>query len=176
MGNCTTSLVEAIDHLIAAVSQPSNTFTTEALSTIMATVGSVVAVLIFEIIKDHFFTPRNEFKKLRRKVNSTLSMFACSYTNQIDIARSYAKEVELYSSASKTMREMAVELMAFADDLNSKKCCDVPVSAISEAAALLIGLSNSFFTPYNCPEMAENRDNDKTRQKIRELLGIDHKW
>ena len=39
-----------------------------------------------------------------------------------------------------------------------------------------IGLSNSFFIPYNCPEMAENRDNDKTRNEIRELLGIDHQW
>ena len=63
-------------------------------------VGSIAAVLIFEVIKDRYFTPRNEFKKLRRKVNSTLSMFACYYTNQIDLARSNAEEIERYSSAS----------------------------------------------------------------------------
>ena len=77
-------------------------------------------------------------------------------------------------SASKSMREMAVELMAFADDFQGKRCCGVPVSNVSEAASLLMGLSNRFFTPYNCPEMAENRDNDKTRKEIRRLLGIDH--
>jgi len=169
------ALVEAIDRLTATVSQTSNSFAAECLSTVLATTGSVIAVLVFEIIKDHFYAPRNEFKKLRKKVNSTLSMFACYYTNQIDIARSDAKEIERYSSASKSMREIAVELMAFADDVQGRKCCGIPVSDISGAASLLMGLSNSFFTPYNCPEMAENRDNDKARQKIRDLLRIEHK-
>lgn len=166
------ALVEAIDRLTMEVSQP---FAREVLSTMLATGGSIVAVVVFEVIKVHFFTPQNDFKKLRRKVNSTLSMFACYYTNQIDIAHSSPKELELYSSASKTMREMAVELMAFADDRNNKKCCGVSAVDISEAASLLMGLSNSFFTPYDCPEMIENRDNAQTREKIRALLKIDHK-
>lgn len=173
--NCYSALVDVIDRLAIEINQRS-TFSKELLSTGIATVGSVVAVLAFELIKEHFLTPRNEFKKLRRKVNSTLSMFACYYTNQIDLARASAKEVELYSSASKTMRELSVELMAFADDVASKKCCGIPVEDISEAAALLIGLSNSFFTPYDCPEMADNWENDRTRKKIRELLRITHKW
>ena len=175
MMNDYTALVEAIDRLIIAVGQSSNTFMEEASTTALATIGSIAAVLIFEVIKGCFFVPRNEFKKLRRKVNSTLSMFACYYTNQIDCARASAKEIELYSSASKTMRELSVELMAFADDVSGKKCCGVPVADISEAADLLMGLSNSFFTPYNCPEMAENRANHEMRKKIRELLRIAHK-
>lgn len=175
MMNDYATLAEAIDHLTAAVGQPSNSLTAEILSTAVATVGSVIAVLVFELIKDHVFTPQNEFKKLRRKVNSTLSMFACYYTSQIDLARSSAKEVELYSSASKTMREMAVELMAFADDVGRKRCCGVPVTDISRAAKLLIFLSNNFFTPYNCTETTGNIDNDKIRHEIRELLKIDHK-
>ena len=171
-----TGLVEAIEHLATVVGQSSKVFWPEFVAMVMAIVGSVAAVLIFEVIKGRFFIPRDEFRKLRKKVNSTLSMFACYYTNQIDLARASAKEVEIYNSASKTMRELSVELMAFADDVASKKCCGVPVADISDAAALLMGLSNSFFTPYDCPEMADNEENNKTRKKIRELLKIDNKW
>ena len=174
MVNDYSAVIEAIDRLTTAVNQTSNSFVSECISTVLTMVGSIATVLIFEVIKGRYFAPRDEFKKLRRKVNSTLSMFACYYTNQIDLARSNAEEIERYSSASKSMREMAVELMAFADDFQGKKCCGVPISNVSEAAALLMRLSNSFFTPYNCPEMAENRDNDKMRKEIRELLEIDH--
>lgn len=175
MENCSASLIEAIEHLATAIGQHSNTYVSEILSTVMATVGSVIAVLIFEVIKEHIFTPRKEFKRLRRKVNSTLGMFACYYTHQIDIVTSNAKRLEQYSSASKTIHELAMELMAFADEINSKKCCDVPVSDISEAAWLLNGLSNNFFTPGNRTEDTDNESNDKRRQKIIELLKIDHK-
>jgi len=168
-----TAIVEAIDRLGVGMK---TTFVNDVAAAFLAMLGSVASVLIFEVIKDRYFNPREEFKKLRRKVNSTLSMYACYYTNQIDIARSDPKTIELYSSASKSMRELAVELMAFADEYSGKKCCGVPVKDISEAASWMIGLSNSFFTPYDCPEQADNRDNDRIRKKIRELLQIDQKW
>jgi len=168
-----TAIVEAIDRLGVGMK---TTFVNDVAAAFLAMLGSVASVLIFEVIKDRYFNPREEFKKLRRKVNSTLSMYACYYTNQIDIARSDPKTIELYSSASKSMRELAVELMAFADEYSGKKCCGVPVKDISEAASWMIGLSNSFFTPYDCLEQADNRDNDRIRKKIRELLQIDQKW
>ena len=80
MVNDYSAVIEAIDRLTMAVNQTSNSFVSECISTVLTMVGSIAAVLIFEVIKDRYFTPRNEFKKLRRKVNSTLSMFACYYT------------------------------------------------------------------------------------------------
>ena len=171
-----TTYIEMMDKLLVAVEGLQNSFLNEVLAALLAMLGSVAAVFIVDAIKERYFKPREEFKKLRRKVDSTLSMYACYYTNQIDIARSDPKSIELYSSASKSMRELAVELMAFADEYSGKKCCGVLVKDISEAASWLIGLSNSFFTPYDCPEQADNRDNDRIRKKIRELLQIDQKW
>lgn len=171
-----TSVVDALDRLTEAVSANASSFFSELLTAFLAMVGSVAAVLIFEVIKSKVFSPREEFRRLRRKVNSTLSLYACYYTNQIDLARAGEREKENYSSASKSVREMAVELMAFADEVRGKKCCGVKVDDISEAAAMLMVLSNMFFTPYNCPEMADNRGNDHVRKVIRERLKIDHKW
>ena len=171
-----TTYIEMMDRLLVAVEGLQPSFLNEVLAALLAMLGGVATVLIFEVIKERYFNPREEFKKLRRKVNSTLSLYACYYTNQIDIAHSDPKSIELYSSASKSMREMAVELMAFADEISWKHCCGVPVKDISEAASWLIGLSNSFFTPYNCPGMTENRDNNGIRKKIQMLLQIDPKW
>lgn len=83
-----------------------------------------------------------------------------------------AKEVECYHSASKSMREVAVDLMAFADDFRGKKCCGVPVSDIVEAASLLMGLSNNFFTSYGC---SETKDNRQLRNDIIKLLKVEHR-
>jgi len=171
-----TAVVEALDCLTEAVSANTSSFSSEVLTAFLAMLGSVAAVLIFEVIKNKVFAPREEFRRLRRKVNSILSRYACYYTNQIDWATAGEQEKVNYSIASKSVREMAVELMAFADEVRGKKCCGVKVEDISDAAAMLMVLSNMFFTPYNCPEMADNSGNDHIRKVIRERLQIDHKW
>ena len=71
MNNYST-IVDAIDRLTTTVKPSSNIFLSECTSTALATLGSVAAVLIFEIIKNIFFVPRDDFRKLRRKVNGTL--------------------------------------------------------------------------------------------------------
>lgn len=174
MNNYST-IVDAIDRLTTTVKPSSNIFLSECTSTALATLGSVAAVLIFEIIKNIFFVPRDDFRKLRRKVNGTLIMFACYYTNQLDFVNASAKEIECYHSASKSMREVAVDLRAFVDDFRGRKCCGVPVSDIVEAASLLMGLSNNFFTPSNSLEEMDNHYNDNLRHKIMKLLKIEHR-
>lgn len=169
-----SAIVDAIDRLTMAVEPSSNIFLSECMSTALATLGSITAVLIFEIIKNTFFVPQTDFRKLRRKVNGTLMMFACYYTNQIDFVNASAKEIECYHSASKSMREIAVDLMAFADDFRGKKCCGVPVSDIMEVASLLMGLSNNFFTPCNHSGEMDNHYNNNLRHKIMKLLKIEH--
>lgn len=165
-------LIEAINNLAESIKNSDNSYVQTILSTVLATVGSVVAVLVVDFIKSHYIKPNEEFEKIKRKVNSTLSMNACYYTNQIDLARSTEREIEIYSSSSKTIREIAVELQAFADEKKRKRYKDVYIKDISEAASLLMLLSNSFFTPYNCPYPTENRDNNKIANDIRNLLNI----
>lgn len=167
-----SAVIEAIDRLTIAVNQSSGSFAAECMSTFLATLGSVAAVVIFEFIKDGFFSKRSEFKRLRRKVSSTLYMYAPYYSNPIDRESSKAKVVERYDNASDSVRELAVELMAFANEIKIKISCPVPVSDILNAASLLIGLSNSFFTPYHFPERSESKENREMCKEIKRLLKI----
>lgn len=173
------SLIAAIENLTTAInsgnSSTDSTITTTIFSTVIATIGSIVAVLFVDWIKQRYFAPITEFERLRRKVNSSLSMYACDYTNQIDLATATKEVVERYQSSAKELRALAVELHAFADEQKRKKYKGIKNDSITDAADELMGLSNSFFVPYNCPNMADNRGNHETAKKIRALLGIERK-
>lgn len=166
-----SGIIAAIDRLANAFSSLNNT----VITTVIATLGSTISVLLVESIKNCFFYPREEFKRLRRKVDSTLSMYACYYTNQIDLANSSDLEKELYRNASKAIRELSTELQAFANDTPFRKLCGVPLSNVSEAAQSLMALSNSFYAPYACPEMRTDVENHDLSIEIRKLLEVSEK-
>ena len=170
MRNC-SALVEAIDRLTSAVNQPENSFMGEFVSTALATIGSVAAVLIFEVIKNKIITPREEFRKLQRRVNSTLSMYSCYYTNPIRSEAPMVSEKtrEDYISASLEVRRLAVDVLAFADERKGKKCCGIAVEDIRSAGRNMIGLSNSFFSVGNHPELETGKQQE---DRIVQLLGI----
>ena len=166
-----SSVIEAIDRLTAAVNQTSNSFTSEFLSAVLATVGSVAAVLIFELIKNEILVPRDEFRKLQRKVNSMLTMYARYYSNPVhgDRPMMSEKTIEDYISAATDVRRMAVEVIAFADARKRKKCYGIAAEDIRSAGGALIGLSNSFFFT------GDRSDRDYTKEQeheIRQLLRI----
>lgn len=158
-----TMIVNAIDRLAEKVGQTN--VVAECLSTVLATVGSVVAVLVFEVIKNNVFTPRTEFRKMQRNVNGSLALYAHYYDNPIDYKRPMMNErtVEDYIGAAAEVRRLAVEVVAFADERKCKKCCGVKVTDIRKAGNLLIGLSNSFFSP------DANLERDYTRKRVKDI-------
>ena len=174
MMNDYSGIVEAIDRLAEAINQNSYPFASECLSTILATAGSVVAVLVFELIKNRILAPRDEFRKLQRRTNSTLSMYAHYYSNPVNktIPMVSEKTQEDYINAATELRRLAVDVTAFADERKREKCCGIEVKNIREAGSLLIGLSNNFFTISDCLE----RDyNQKRADDIKKLLGLGQK-
>lgn len=166
-----SGIIAAIDRLANAFSSLNNT----VITTLIATLGSTVSVLAVEAIKNRFFKPREEFKRLRRMVDSTLSMYACYYTNQIDLASSSDLEKELYRNASEAIRELSTELQAFANDTPFRRLCGVSLADISKAAQSLMALSNSFYTPYACPEKRTDGKNHDLSIEIRKSLGVSEK-
>ena len=65
-----------------------------------------------------------------------------------------------------------MELRTFTIDAREKQYYGVTITRIQEAFKLLIGLSNSFFTPYGCPDNNINQENRGASAAIKELLGI----
>lgn len=163
-------LIEALNRITEAISTRS--VLREFFSTFLATVGSIAAVLAVEAIKEYFFAPRREFKQLRKKVNILLDSHSRFFTNQIDCKESGNPLVERYSGAAESLRELAMELRTFTIDAREKQYYGITVTNILEASELLIGLSNSFFTPYGCPDNNINQENREASAAIKELLGI----
>mgnify|MGYP004469416767 FL=1 len=166
-------LIEALNRITEAVS--THSVLRDFFSTFLATVGSIAAVLAVEAIKERFFAPRREFKQLRKKVNILLDSHSRFFTNQIDCKERDNPMVARYSSAAESLREMAMELRTFTIDAREKQYYGVTITRIQEASKLLIGLSNSFFTPYGCPDNNTNQENREASAAIKELLGIDPK-
>lgn len=166
-------LIEALNRITEAVS--THSVLRDFFSTFLATVGSIAAVLAVEAIKERFFAPRREFKQLRKRVNILLGSYSRFFTNQIDCKERDNPMVVRYSNAAESLREMAMELSTFTVDAREKQYCGITVTNILEASELLIGLSNSFFTPYGCPDDNTNQENREASAAIKELLGIDPK-
>ena len=153
-------LIEALNRITEAVS--THSVLRDFFSTFLATVGSIAAVLAVEAIKERFFAPRREFKQLRKRVNILLGSYSRFFTNQIDCKERDNPMVARYSST-------------FTVDARERQYCGITVTNILEASELLIGLSNSFFTPYGCPDDNTNQENREASEAIKELLGIDPK-
>ena len=166
-------LIEALNRITEAVS--THSVLRDFFSTFLATVGSIAAVLAVEAIKERFFAPRREFKQLRKKVNILLDSHSRFFTSQIDCKERGNPLVERYSSAAESLHELAMELRTFTIDAKERQYYGVTVARIQGASKLLIGLSNSFFTPYGCPDNNINQENREASAAIKELLGIDPK-
>lgn len=176
MMNKGSSLICAIDRLTTAVSESGGlngvTIAEMIISSVLATLGGVATVFVVDWIKTRYFEPVTEFELLRRKIDSALRMYACDYTNQIDLATATKERVEKYRASSRALRTLAVDTQVFADLRKRKKYKGIENDRVADAAYELMGLSNSFFTPYNNSDMNENHDNCKTAEHIRELLGL----
>ena len=167
-----SGIVAAVDRLTEVLSQSQPTLFSNLAGAFIATIRSIISVLLFEIIKDYALEPRKEFKKLRRKVNSSLKRYACYYMNEIDCAHSDTEKIMVYKDAANSIRNLSVDLAAFADDMRRESCCGVSRAEISDAASSLMGLSNSFFTPYNRPDSTICGHNGERRDEIKFLLKI----
>lgn len=164
-------IIEALKQLTGTVGKHS--FLWEFISTVLATLGSVVAVYASERVKERYITPLKEFKQLRSTVSMMLDLYACNYTNQIDYANKDDPRLDEYKDTAFSLRELAMKLGAFAMNAPEKQYYGITVQKIMEAKDCLIGLSNSFFTPYGRPDANTNQRNRETSAKIKELLGID---
>ena len=120
-----SGIVAAVDRLTELLSQSQPTLFSNLAGAFIATISSIISGLLFEIIKEYALEPRKEFKKLRRKVNSSLKLYACYYMNQIDLAHSDVDQIRTYKNAANSIRNLSVDLTAFADDMHGESCCGV---------------------------------------------------
>lgn len=96
---------------------------------------------------------RQEYESLRRMAAEALTMNARYYCNPVDIAQYGNRLPKAYKKGSEALRELGARFRGFAETLPDE-VRDLPLSKaqIAEVGSEFIGLSNSFNTPYLCPE------------------------
>lgn len=116
-----------------------------------------------------------EYEHIRRDIAEALTMYACNYGNPLDIAKLPEQKLpDTYREGSKKLRELAAKLSAFCETSSAEELENAfPAQDLKEAARNLIGLSNSFTTPYNMPDNNLDRRNRRDMEAIiREALQL----
>lgn len=151
--------------------------------TILGAVSSVIPNVIADLMKSifHMFRKkreksslRQEYELLRRMAAEALTMNACYYCNPVDIAQHGNSLPEAYRKGSNELRALGAKFKGFAETLPDG-VCDIPLSKaqIAKVGNNFIGLSNSFNTPYQCPNDRGSVQSAREMEKvIRNLLGI----
>lgn len=102
-------------------------------------------------------------------------MYASCYHNPVDIAKIEDHQLpQIYREGSTTLRRLGAKIEALAETL-PVHCKDMPVTPqqLDDASKCLIGLSNSFITPYNCAYSYEDSHNTlELEQQLKEILNL----
>ena len=117
---------------------------------------------------------RKKYEELRIDISEALTMYANLYTNPIDIAKTENHQLpQNYAEASSKLRNLASKLKAFSETMPPKIRKVPSKQALYDASGCLIGLSNSFTTPYNSNiSDAERRNTYKYENDLRRLLQL----
>ena len=117
---------------------------------------------------------RKKYEELRIEIAESLTMYANLYTNPIDIAKTENHQLpQNYAEVSSKLRNLASKLKAFSETMPPKIRKVPSKQALYDASECLIGLSNSFTTPYNSNiSDAERRNTHKYENDLRRLLQL----
>lgn len=139
------SLIDAINNLTNAI-ENNNTYWTSIFSTVIATFGSIIAVLTVDAIKFRFINPIIEFRALQKRILGTHNMYAPYYSHPINgtvIANLVtSREEENYVKASIALRKLSVEHSSFAYTKPRKSYNGVTKDDLIEASFDIVNLSN----------------------------------
>lgn len=137
---------------------------------------------IFSTLFSHFTSKHGEqsetrrrYEDLRREIAAALTMYARFFHNPIDIAQTEGHQLpQDCAEGSRKLRELASQLRALSETM-PEKVKDMPITCneMYEASKYLIGLSNSFTTPYGMARSAEERNGVREYEaELRKLLNI----
>ena len=118
---------------------------------------------------------RQKYDALRCEIATALTMYACCFNNPIDLATTKNNEMPPeYVEGQKVLRSLGAQIRSLAETL-PEKVKDLPISKseMTDASGYLIGLSNSFITPYGYGSYQGDRDNARHYEKhLREILNL----
>lgn len=132
------------------------------VSIIVTVISGVLVFIIGQILTNIWLTPLRQYKELKKIIVFKLTYYANQYSNTMDLAKcsKIDERVEKYKDGSDELRMLSCSLKGFAETLYWFRIGIPSPKVLNEVTDLIMGLSNSFFTPYNTGESHEqNREN-----------------
>ena len=112
-------------------------------------------------------------QRIEKNIVFKLTYYANQYSNTMDLAKcsEIDERVEKYKDGSDELRMLSCSLKGFAETLYCFRIGIPSPKVLNEVADLTMGLSNSFFTPYNTDKCQEQSNiNCERVKKIFKLL------
>lgn len=145
---------------------------TIAVSSILATIGSVVAVLLVDYIKYKYIRPKQEFKKLKAKIHGVLIMYSNRITNPIKYEAITTENEKYYSEAQYALRNVAVELELLINEHDIKVFKGITIEQLNTVKGNLFYLSNALFITQYEQSIITATHNGKIKDEIIKTLSL----
>lgn len=141
-----------MDEIHVFLENTNNTSWHQSLLTCVITVISGVLVFIIgQYLLTIWVQPLQKYKEIRQKISYSLTYYAQYYSNVIDNAHgSLLEETSLYEKGGDEIRKLASELRGFSETISWFHLGIPNKKVLYETSSILIGLSNSFFSPEDC--------------------------
>lgn len=143
------------------------------VSIIVTVISGVLVFIIGQILTNIWLTPLRQYKELKKNIVFKLTYYANQYSNTLDLAKCSGidERVEKYKDGSDELRMLSCSLKGFAETLYWFRIGIPSPKVLNDVADLIMGLSNSFFTPYNTDKCQEQSNRNCERvKKIFKLL------
>ena len=128
----------------------------------------IIIFILSEVLKEVYFQPIQEYKRIKGHISSVLVYYANCYGNVMPSNRVN----DLYDEGSKAIRKAASDLASFVE-VSSKTKPGIPKrETLKQVVSELIGLSNSFYCPDSRYIHKYLDANEKRVKTIRQLLSI----
>lgn len=144
------------------------------LTSSLTVISGIIVFIIGQVLHTIWLNPLQKYKEIKHDVAVYLSYYARVYSNVIDISTASDDDKLKVIEVSDKIRMLSCELAGYIETLSWMKIGIPSKEKLSEATNLLMLLSNSLITPYDCPDQAfeGSVSNHNTADEIRFLMGM----
>ena len=151
-----------------------DTLFVEALSCFFTVISGILVYILSQRYDEYRRKPRLKYYEIRSRIKYYLLLHANLYTNPLQLADKNTEAIlKRYSEASDDMRKVGAELAGIISSLPMTIGKTIPKKQeLNDVVRYLIGISNSFYMPYNVNDTTQIRDASKDKKEIERILNI----
>lgn len=135
-------------HVIVDNANSGSNWLSSMLTCLITVISGVLVFIIGQYLLTTWVQPLQKYKELKQKISYSLTYYAQYYSNVLKNSSDRSLQLpSLYEEGSDEIRKLASELRGFAETISWMHIGIPDKKVLYETSSILIGLSNSFFSP-----------------------------